>query len=109
MSPRRDERGRSSDGPVPVSEALSELSRRMGGASSDVLGAVFGRWEQIVGPSIAAHVQPLQLRDRTLVVRADHPAWATQVRHLTPTILEHLRDACGPGAAPERIQVRVRG
>ncbi|MHB8439765.1 MAG: DUF721 domain-containing protein [Acidimicrobiales bacterium] len=108
MNPRRDERGRSDEGPVPVSAVLSELGRRMGMAGSDVLGAIFVRWQDIVGASIAAHVKPIQLRDRTLVVGADHPAWATQMRHLTPEILEKLRAACGAQEAPERIEVRVR-
>jgi predicted nucleic acid-binding Zn ribbon protein len=105
---RRDERGRSGDSPVPLSESLEVLSQRMGVAGPDVLGVVFGRWAELVGPSLAAHVRPLRLRERTLVVAADHPAWATQVRHLSADILVRLRDACGAEHAPEHLEVRVR-
>lgn len=105
---RRDERGRAHDGPVPLSEALGVLSKRMGVAAPDVLSTVFGHWAELVGPSMAAHVRPLRLQERTLFVSADHPAWATQVRHLTTEILARLREACGDDRAPDTLEVRVR-
>jgi predicted nucleic acid-binding Zn ribbon protein len=91
-----------------VSEALGQVSERLGGPRPDVLTAVFGRWESIVGDAMAAHVRPLRLQQEALVVSCDHPAWATQVRHLAPDILARVQDACGAGPAPERIEVRVR-
>lgn len=105
---RRDGRGRTSDGPVPLSEALSEVSRRMGMASPDLLHVIFGRWEDIVGASVASHVRPQRLRGDSLVVSADHPAWATQVRQLAPQILARLADACSDPGMPQRLEVRVR-
>ncbi len=84
------------------------LSQRMGVAGPDVLSTVFGHWAELVGPSMAAHVRPLRLQQKTLVVSADHPAWATQVRHLATEILARMADACGPEHAPERLEVRVR-
>jgi len=106
--PRRDGRGRSGGGPMPLSDALGALTKRLGVPGPDVMTTIFGRWEELVGASVAAHVRPLRLHEGTLVVAADHPAWATQVRHLAPDILRHLRDACGPAEAPERLEVRVR-
>ena len=91
-----------------LSEVLETISERMGVAGPDVLGAIFGRWEHLVGAALAAHVRPVRLRDVTLVVVADHPAWAAQVRHLAPEILARLADACDPATAPERLEVRVR-
>ncbi|MGH9121027.1 MAG: DciA family protein [Acidimicrobiales bacterium] len=44
----------------------------------------------------------------TLVVSADHSAWATQMRHLAPDILARIRDVCGAQHAVERLDVRVR-
>jgi predicted nucleic acid-binding Zn ribbon protein len=41
---------------------------------------VFARWEELVGAELAAHSQPMRLQDSTLVVGADHPAWATRAR-----------------------------
>ena len=50
---------------------------------------MFGRWDDIVGANIAAHVQPLRLDEGVLVVEVTDPAWATQVRLLS--------DACAAG------------
>lgn len=105
---RPDGRGRNTDGPVPLSEALAALSERMGSAAPDVLSVVFGRWEQLVGSAMAAHVRPLKLREGTLLVAADHPAWATQVRHLATEIMAKIAEACAPAEPPERLEVRVR-
>lgn len=103
-----DGRGRHLDGPVHLSEALGAVSDRLGGPRPDVLRVLFGRWEQIVGDAMAAHVRPVRLHEEVLVVACDHPAWATQVRHLAPDILDRVREACGERDAPARIEVRVR-
>jgi len=106
--PRRDGRGRSNDGPVRIGDALGAVASHIGAGRADVVGAVFGRWDDIVGPAVAAHVRPVRLEGTTLVVSADHPAWATQLRHLEPDIVRRLAEACGPSGAPERLDIRVR-
>ena len=105
---RPDARGRNTDGPVPLSDVLAALSERIGIAAPDVLSVVFGRWEDLVGTAMAAHVRPLKLQDGTLILAADHPAWATQVRHLATEIIAKIAEACAPAAPPERLEVRVR-
>ena len=93
---------------VRVGDALGEVASRMGAGRAEVVGAVFGRWDEIVGPAVAAHVRPVRVDGVTLVVSADHPAWATQLRHLAPDILARLAEVCGAGTALERLDVRVR-
>lgn len=105
---RRTGRDRNLNGPVPVGDVLKGVAARIGLEQPDALTTIFGRWTTLVGASVAAHVKPLRLQDRTLVVAADHPAWATQLRHLAPQLLERLREQCPPGEAPERLEVRVR-
>lgn len=70
------------------------------------IGGVFGRWEQIVGERLAAHVRPERVEDGELVVAADSPSWATQVRALAPQLLRRLNGELGEGAVRS---VRVRG
>jgi predicted nucleic acid-binding Zn ribbon protein len=70
-----------------------------------VLTAVFSRWEQLVGPDIAAHASPVSLRDGTLVVIADQPAWATQLRFLASDLLTRIRAEAG---APELMKIEIR-
>jgi predicted nucleic acid-binding Zn ribbon protein len=93
---------------MPIGEALGEVASKLGAGRAEVIGTLFGRWTDIVGSGMAAHVRPVRIEGDTLVVQADHPAWATQVRHLATDILDRVRDACGESEAPRRIEVRVR-
>jgi predicted nucleic acid-binding Zn ribbon protein len=104
----RSRRGRRSDGPVPLAESLGALSDRLGVGQVDVVTVVFSRWEELVGPAVASHVQPQRIDGATLVVIADHPAWATQLRHLAPEILARVAEVCAPAPGPERLEIRVR-
>ncbi len=92
-----------------MSEALGAVAGRFGLGRTDLISVVFGRWEELVGPSVAAHVHPVRLVAGTLVVSADHPAWATQIRHLAPEILERVASECGSEGTPVRLEIRVHG
>jgi predicted nucleic acid-binding Zn ribbon protein len=92
---------------MPVAEAVAAVSARLGIGSASMVAAIFGRWSEIVGDGVAEHVRPLRIDRDTIVLGADHPAWATQMRHLGPQVLERIREACGGSGAPERIEVRV--
>ena len=70
-----------------IGEALGEVASKLGAGRADVVGTLFRRWDDIVGPAVAAHVRPVRVDGATLVVSADHPAWATQIRHLHREIL----------------------
>ena len=95
------------DAPEPLSGALDRLSRRLGGPSSAALRTIFGRWEEMVGPSVAAHVRPVALRGTTLVVAADAPAWATQMAWLGPDLAKRLNDDLGASVVTS-VETRVR-
>jgi predicted nucleic acid-binding Zn ribbon protein len=112
--------GASADGSLPASwsartrrEDPQRLSVAVGGMLSArgwraraAVGGVFGRWAEIVGEQVAAHVKPVAFEDGELVVDADSPAWATQMRLLAPQVLQRLGQALGPGTVRH---VRVRG
>jgi len=42
------------------------------------------------------------------VVRVDHPAWATQIRHLGDDLLDRVAGVTGL-ARPARLDIRVTG
>jgi predicted nucleic acid-binding Zn ribbon protein len=69
------------------------------------IGGVFGRWDEAVGPTVAAHVRPVRLDQGVLTVEADEAAWATQVKFLAGTIIGRL--AAVAAVDIERIDVRV--
>jgi len=69
------------------------------------IGGVFGRWDEAVGPTVAAHVRPVRLDEGVLTVEADEAAWATQVKFLSSTITSRLAEVAGVHV--ERVEVRV--
>ena len=91
--------------PVPITNALDDVVRSLRGPSRAAVGGVFGRWDESVGEQVAEHVRPLKLDEGVLVVEVDDPAWATQVKFLTPMITERLEAVAG--VRIDRIDVRV--
>ena len=109
MTTWRPLRGSSRDRPEPrlVRDSLEGLATRLGAPSSAALAAVFGHWDEAVGPAVAAHCQPRSLVNGTLVVEVDDPGWATQLRYLGGTIVDRFAASAGPGVVA-RLEVRVR-
>jgi predicted nucleic acid-binding Zn ribbon protein len=101
VSPRREDHG-----PRPLGSSLNRVSTDLGLGTSVGIGLLFSRWAEIVGPAVAAHVRPVRLDDAALVVTVDHPAWATQVRHLGDDLLDRVAEATG-APRPARLEVRV--
>lgn len=69
-----------------------------------VVGRLFSAWPDIVGDSVAAHVEPVSLREGVLRLRADSPAWATEITYLRERIRTQVNDALGSPVA-EKIEV----
>jgi predicted nucleic acid-binding Zn ribbon protein len=95
------------DEPRSLRESVDEVVRAWRGTSARTLAGVFSRWEEAVGPQIAAHASPASLVDGCLVVEVDHPTWATELRYLEADVLGRLRDVAGADEVA-RIEVRVR-
>lgn len=93
------------DDPIPISSSLDGVVRSLRGPSRQAVGGVFGRWTDAVGDQVAQHVKPVKLDGTTLVVEVDDPAWATQVKFLTPMIVERLAEVAG--ITVDQVDVRV--
>lgn len=91
--------------PVPISRSLDSIMKSLRGTDRIQIGGVFGRWDEAVGPAVAAHVRPVRLDEGVLIVEADEPAWATQVKFLSGTITTRLAEVAG--VQIERVEVRV--
>jgi len=91
--------------PVPISRSLDSIMRSLRGTDRIQIGGVFGRWDDAVGPTVAAHVRPVRLDQGVLTVEADEAAWATQVKFLSGTITSRLAEVAGVHV--DRIDVRV--
>src|SRR6056297_595127 len=91
--------------PVPISRSLDSIMRSLRGTDRIQIGGVFGRWDDAVGPTVAAHVRPVRLDQGVLTVEADEAAWATQVKFLSGTITSRLAEVAG--VRIDRVEVRV--
>lgn len=99
---------RSSGGRDPklLGDQLEQFVVERGWAGDVAVGAVIGRWPQIVGPEIAQHCTPVDFIDGVLTIRADSTAWATQLRLLSSSLLARLAEDVGEGTVAE---LRVAG
>lgn len=107
--PRRKAAGprRDTGDPQLFGRAISELLAARGWERSAAVGAVFGRWIDIVGPDLAAHTKPESFEDGEVLVVADSTAWATQVRLLARTLVRRLNEELGDNTVT-KVKVRAR-
>ena len=91
--------------PIPITASLDGIMKSLRGTDRIQIGGVFGKWDDAVGPTVAAHVRPVRLDQNVLTVEADDPAWATEVKFLTGTITTRLAEVAN--VQVERIEVRV--
>jgi predicted nucleic acid-binding Zn ribbon protein len=89
-----------------VADFLDDVTRSFGAPRAGLLAAVFAHWGDLVGPEIAAHTQPRSLRGGVLVVSADQPAWATQLRYLAADLLTRIKAEI-PAEEIAEIHIRV--
>jgi predicted nucleic acid-binding Zn ribbon protein len=99
--------------PVPLAASLDGVVRSLQGGTpggpgaARTIGGVFGRWDEIVGDTVAAHVKPVRLDRGRLIVEVSDPGWATQIRLLADTVCQRIRDVTG--TVVDAVEVRVAG
>ena len=93
--------------PRRVADSLNAVTRDIGGDGGPALVHLIQGWPAIVGEQVAAHSTPLTLRNKTLTIAADEPAWGAQIRWLEADLLRRLEQVCGQGVVT-RVAVRVR-
>lgn len=83
--------------PALVGREVEKLITQGGWETDLAVHGVFGRWESIVGPEVAAHCVPESFDEGRLKVRTDSTAWATQLRLLAPNVIARMNDELGDG------------
>lgn len=86
---------------------MSHLLRRLKMDAPAAVGSVFAAWDELVGPDIARHIQPIRLDENVLYVEASDAAWATQFRFLESDVRRRLNERTGTDIA--HIEVRQKG
>lgn len=97
--------------PRLLADAVDSVVRSLQGGrqppGAAAVGGVFGRWADIVGEAVAAHVQPIRLDRDRLVVEVSDPVWATQMRLLTDRVRARVAEVTG--TTVESVEIRVAG
>ncbi len=91
--------------PQPAGAVLDKVIAEQGWSTQVSVHVVLGRWETIVGETVAEHARPEGYADGVLVIRCDSTAWATQLRTLAPTVVARLNESLGERSVT-RIEVR---
>jgi predicted nucleic acid-binding Zn ribbon protein len=56
---------------------------------------ILKHWEAVVGPSVAVHAYPEQIRSDKLYVRVDTSVWLQELTLLKPSLIEKLNAVLG--------------
>lgn len=83
--------------PQPVGALMKRLLDERGWNTDLTVARLFADWSALVGPEVAAHCTPIELRNGQLRLSAASSAWATQIRLLAPTLLARLSTQLGAG------------
>lgn len=76
--------------PVKAGTSLDALVAAFSWSSNIAEGQLHNQWADVVGKDNAANSFPEELIDQTLTVRCKSTAWATQLRLMSPQIIERL-------------------
>jgi len=86
----------------PVSQSIDRLTKGLLGKHGFTHGAIATKWPDIVGENMARHTQPEKIvfsRDGvtggTLHLKTDSGAYATQLQHQEPQIIERINTFFG--------------
>lgn len=92
--------------PELVGSTIDELMTQRGWDERATIGALFGRWPDLVGSQLAEHCRPRSYDEGRLHVTADSTAWATHLRALAPELLRRLGEELGADVVRD---VRITG
>lgn len=96
------ERDRRTHGLVAIAVPAQRVTQPVFGRHGFAGGALVVDWPAIVGSAVASHTLPVRIRfppkersDGTLVVKVDSGAFALEVQHLEPLILDRINGYFG--------------
>ena len=92
--------------PEGVATALSRILSGIDLAPAALSAEIARRWEEIVGPEVAAHCRPVGLKGEVLHAEVESSVWCQELQLRSPEILAALRGVIGD-SAPTALRLRV--
>ncbi len=93
---------------VTLQGQLTRLLASLGSDDAESVKGVFGAWNELVGETVAAHVQPVKLDHATLIVEVDDPHWATEMRFLSAALCEKISQLTTTPVTSLEVRVKRR-
>ena len=78
-----------------ISGVLDRVLKKLDLDQILIQASIFKQWDDIVGPSIAAHARPDHMRANKLFVQVDSSVWLQELTLLKPSLLEKTNAALG--------------
>ena len=100
---QEEERSKKDD-PEKLSNILNDLVTTRDWKKGIAEGTLFTKWREIVGNEIADHCEPITLFEGRLTIKAESTSWATQLRLITPELLQNIRSR-SEGALVDEVTV----
>jgi hypothetical protein len=88
-------------------KALDELLDDLESAPVAATTSLIDRWPQVVGRELAAHSEPLGVRQGVLLVASDDPAYGSRLQWEEREVVARLAAVLGEGVV-DRVQVKIR-
>ena len=79
--------------PQLIGDALTEFVDNVGWQQPKALAQLHTKFADVVGAETAAHLVIEKFEHNELILRADSTSWATQLKYLTPVLMEKLQQA----------------
>lgn len=73
-----------------VTEVLPRFMASLGQGKAYQTQLLIYYWDEIVGSSIANHVRPIRMDFRTLLLAADAPVWANELRYMERELIDKI-------------------
>lgn len=93
--------------PRPLRGSLEALLDDLGAAPVRETNSLLTRWAEVVGRDMAAHTEPVGIRNGVLVVHTDDPAFGQSLEWREAEFLQRLAVVLGDGVVTG-LQVRIR-
>jgi predicted nucleic acid-binding Zn ribbon protein len=93
--------------PRTLRASLEHLLDDLGSAPVQETASLLSRWGDVVGNDLAAHTQPVGVRNGVLLVHADDPAYADHLSWNERQLVTRLAGVLGEGVVTA-LQVRTR-
>ena len=87
----KTENTRENNEPKTVGELIEELVEHRQWQSGLAEGEIFVKWREIVGEEIAAHSEPVEIKDGKLFISCSSTAWATQLNLVKMQLLQSIQ------------------